>query len=91
MNIYDKIAYNILYYMDKLDKDEEFVKKSPNITAFEYLCGEAEITPRRLSTILKIGEKKRPTVNEVYRICTVLGIGIENIISNKVKYIESKD
>lgn len=86
MDIYDKVAYNILYYMDKLEKDEEFIKECPDITAFEYLCAKTKITPRRLSTILKIGAKRRTTLNEVYRICVVLGVGMGDIISNEVKY-----
>ena len=46
MDIYDKVAYNILYYMDKLERDEDFIKECPDITAFEYLCAKTKITPR---------------------------------------------
>lgn len=91
MNIYDKVACNILYYMDKLEKNEEFIKECSGMTAFEYLCNKTEISPKRLSTILNIGEKRRPTINEIYRISVVLGIGVENIISSEVKHIEKND
>lgn len=35
MNIYEKIAINILYYMDKLQKNEEFQKQYPGIASGE--------------------------------------------------------
>lgn len=88
MDIYDKVACNILYYMNKLEKNEEFIRECPGITAFEYLCVKTKITPKRLSTILKVGAKRRTTLNEVYRICVVLGVGMGDIISNEVKYID---
>ena len=47
MNIYEKIAINILYYMDKLQKDEEFQKQCPGITAGEYLVDKTGIKPKR--------------------------------------------
>lgn len=37
MDIYDKVAYNILYYMDELSKNENFLKAFPNMTIFEYI------------------------------------------------------
>ena len=88
MDIYDKVACNILYYMNKLEKNEEFIRECPGITAFEYLCVKTKITPKRLSTILKVGANRRTTLNEVYRICVVLGVGMGDIISNEVKYID---
>ena len=52
MNIYEKIAINILYYMDKLQNDEEFKKQCPGITAGEYLAVKTKIKPQRLNNIL---------------------------------------
>ena len=51
VNIYEKIAINILYYMDKLQTDEEFQKQCPGITAGEYLAVKTGIKPKRLKVI----------------------------------------
>lgn len=38
MDIYDKVAYNILYYMDEVSKNEKFIRAFPDMTIFEYMC-----------------------------------------------------
>lgn len=85
MDIYDKVAYNILYYMDELSKSEKFIIAFPDITIFEYICAKTNITPKRLAKILEIGAKRKTRIDEVYRISIALGVNINVIISNEVK------
>ena len=86
VNIYEKIAINILYYMDKLQKDEEFQKQCPGITAGEYLAVKTGIKPKKLNNILTGKGKTR--LDEVYKIAMVLNIKISDIITQEVKQIE---
>lgn len=86
MNIYEKIAINILYYMDKLQKDEEFQKQCPGITAGEYLVDKTGIKPKRLNNILTGKGKTR--LDEIYKIAMVLNMKISDIITQEVKRIE---
>lgn len=85
MDIYDKVAYNILYYMDELSKSEKFIGAFPDVTIFEYICAKTNITPKRLAKILEIGTKRKTRIDEVYRISIALGVNINEIISNEVK------
>ena len=87
MNIYEKIAINILYYMDKLQNDEEFKKQCPGITAGEYLAVKTKIKPQRLNNILAAKGKAR--IDEVYKIAIVLGVKVSDIITQAVKQIDS--
>ena len=86
MNIYEKIAMNILYYMDKLQNDEEFKKQCPGITAGEYLVVKTGIKPKRLNNILTAKGKAR--LDEVYKIAKVLNVKISDIITQEVKQID---
>ena len=86
MNIYEKIAINILYYMDKLQKDEEFQKQCSGITAGEYLVAKTGIKTKRLNNILN--RKGKTRLDEVYKIAMVLNIKISDIITQEVKQIE---
>lgn len=86
VNIYEKIAINILYYMDKLQKDEEFQKKCPGITAEEYLVVKTGIKPKRLNNILTGKGKTR--LDEVYKMAMVLNVKISDIITQEVKQVE---
>lgn len=85
MNIYEKIAMNILYYMDKLQNDEEFKKQCPGITAGEYLVVKTGIKPRRLNNILT--GKGKTKIDEVYKIAMVLNVKVSDIITQEVKRI----
>lgn len=87
MSIYEKIALNMLYYMDKLQKDEEFQKQCPGITAGEYLVVKTGIKAKRLNNILTAKGKAR--IDEVYKIAIVLGVRVSDIINQEVKQIES--
>lgn len=87
MSIYDKVALNILYYMDKLQKDEEFQNQCPGITAREYLVVKTGIKAKRLNNILTAKGKVR--IDEVYKIAIVLGVRVSDIINQEVKQIES--
>lgn len=49
VDIYKIIASNILYYIDLLEKDEEFKKQNPDITVIEYLLAITEIKPKKLN------------------------------------------
>ena len=86
MNIYEKIAVNFLYYMDKLQNNEEFQKQCPGITAGEYLVVKTGIKPKRLNNILTAKGKAR--INEVYRIAMVLNVRVSDIINQEVKKID---
>ena len=86
MNIYEKIAINILYYMDKLQNDEEFKKQCPSITAGEYLVVKTGIKPRRLNNILT--GKGKTKIDEVYKIAMVLNVKVSDIITQEVKRID---
>ena len=86
MNIYEKIAINILYYMDKLQKNEKFQKQCPDITAGEYLAVKTGIKPKRLNNILAAKGKAR--LDEVYKIAKVLNVKISDIITQEVKQID---
>lgn len=85
MDIYDKVAYNVLYYMDELSKSEKFIRAFPDMTIFEYICAKTNITPKRLAKILEIGAKRKTRIDEVYRISIALGMNVNEIISNEVK------
>ena len=85
MDIYDKVAYNILYYMDELSTNEKFIRAFPDMTIFEYICAKTDITPKRLTKILEIGTKRKTRIDEVYRISIALGVNVNEIISNEVK------
>ena len=86
MNIYEKIAVNILYYMDKLQNNEEFKKQCPDITAGEYLVVKTGIKPKRLNNILTAKGKAR--IDEVYRIAMVLNVKVSDIINQEIKKID---
>lgn len=83
MNIYEKVSANILYYMDKLQKSEEFQKQYPNITVEEYLTIETEIKPKRLDNILTAKGKAR--IDEIYVISLALNVKLSDIITHEVK------
>lgn len=78
MDIYKIIASNILYYIDLLEKDEEFKNQNPNITVIEYLSSVTQIKPKRLNNILNGTAKTR--IPEVYRIAIALNIKVENLL-----------
>lgn len=78
MDIYKIIASNILYYINLLEKDEEFKKQNPDITVIEYLLTITEIKPKRLSNILNEPSKTR--IPEIYRIAIALNIKVENLL-----------
>lgn len=85
MDIYDKVAHNILYYMDEVSKNEKFIRTFPDMTIFEYICAKTNITPKRLAKILEIGTTRKTRIDEVYRISIALGVNVNEIISNEVK------
>ena len=87
MNIYEKIAINILYYMDKLQNDEEFKKQCPGITAGEYLVVKTKLKPQRLKNILTAKAKAR--IDEIYAISIALNVKLSDIITHEVKQIDS--
>lgn len=87
MNIYDKVSVNILYYMDKLQKSEEFQKQYPNITVEEYLVTKTKIKPKRLSNILTT--KGKAKIDEIYAISLALNVKLSDIITHEVKHIDS--
>lgn len=82
MNIYQKIAINISYFVDKLNNDEVFKKENPNITVKEYLSLHTGIKINRLNNILKGTAKTR--IYEVYSISMVLGVKISDIITDEI-------
>lgn len=83
MNVYDRIATNILHNMKRLEEDEEFMKNCSFDTVFEYVSTRAQIKPKRLSKILEVGAKRRTTIYEVYKIAFVLNVPINDIITNE--------
>lgn len=87
MNIYEKVSANILYYMDKLQKSEEFQKQYSNIKVEEYLVVKTEINSKRLSNILTV--KGKAKIDEIYVISLALNVKLSDIITNDVKHIDS--
>lgn len=87
MNIYEKVSANILYYMDKLQKSEEFQKQYPNIKVEEYLVVKTKINSKRLSNILTV--KGKVKIDEIYVISLALNVKLSDIITNDVKHIDS--
>lgn len=83
MDIYQKIVVEIHKYIDKLDKDEEFKRNNPNITATEYLISEIDpdIKPQRLKNILE-GKTKRISLQEVCIICYWLNIEVTDLFKD---------
>lgn len=82
MNLQERIRFNILYYLGKIDADEEFNKKYPDITSTEYLIASLKdfIKPARVCNILS-GKAKRITLIEVEYIAHGLCINIEDLLS----------
>lgn len=87
MSIYEKIALNTLYYMDKLQKDKDFQSQCPGITVGEYLAVKTGIKAKRLNNILTAKGKAR--IDEVYKIAIVLGVRVSDIVNQEVKQIDS--
>ena len=86
MTIYESVALNIKFYMNKLENNITFKNECPNVTAFEYLIEKTEISPKRLNNI--ISGKARTRIDELYRISMVLGVRIDDILSKEVKKID---
>ena len=87
MTIYESIALNIKYYMNKLENSIEFKNECPNATVFEYITEKTEISSKRLNNILN--GKARTRIDELYLITKTLGVKIDDILSKEIKQIES--
>lgn len=83
MNIYEKVTKRILFYLEKMEKDIDFKKNNPNITAKEYLYNKVipNITSRRLSNLLN-GKAKLITLTELVYITQALNIEIYDLFKN---------
>ena len=71
MNVHDKVALNIINYLDsqKIHYEENKIKSYSN-----YLSKLTALKQKRLETILTVGAKRRITIMEVLAICDGLGI-----------------
>lgn len=87
MTIYESIALNIKFYMNELENSIEFKSEHPNVTVFEFLIEKTEISSKRLNNI--VNGKARTRIDELYIIAKALGIRIDDILSKKVKQIDS--
>ena len=83
MSLNEKIVYNILFYLDKMNNDDEFKRMCPGITAQEYLCTKVNpsIKPQRLINILNLNVK-RIRIDEIDIIAKVLGISTSELVKN---------
>ena len=81
MNINERIIYNILKQLDKMNKDEKFKERNPNILAQEYLYAKLQpyIKIKRLSNILN-GKAKRITLDELVHIANALNVRIHELV-----------
>ena len=70
-NIHDKIAINLINYLDS--KNIKYEEDKIKCYAM-YLSHETRLSYKRMETILTIGKKRRITVKEVLVICDSLGI-----------------
>lgn len=75
MDIYEKLTIKILFYLDEINKNDDFKKINPGITSQEYLYLKVNpnITQKRLANILN-GKAKRITLKELYIISNALNI-----------------
>lgn len=82
MNIYEKLGKNIGYYIENLNKDDEFKEAYPQIDALEYASTQSDIKIKRLNNI--ISGKAKIRIYELYKIAVVLGVEISDIITEDI-------
>ena len=71
MNVHDKVALNIIKYLDT----QNIEYKDNKIKEYSiYLSKVTALRQKRLETILSVGTKRRITIMEVLAICDGLQI-----------------
>lgn len=85
MNIYELIAYNIKFYIKKLENNLQFKKEHSNESYVEYISKLSGIKVRRLNNILST--KGYIRIDELGRIADALGIPIEKLVDDTLQDI----
>ena len=85
MNIYELIAYNIKFYIKKLENNLQFKKEHSNESYVEYISKLSGIKVRRLNNILST--KGYIRIDELGRIADELGIPIEKLVDDTLQDI----
>lgn len=87
----DIVAENIIYFMKQMDNNPQFHKDIKDLTVKQYICKYANVSERRLDTLLSIGKKRKSaTPEELHRIATVLAVPIYHLFYTKELKLNNK-
>ena len=81
MTIKEKIVRNIFLILEKMDKDDNFKERFPNISSLEYFYQNLQpfISTKRIVNILN-GKSKRITLEELIHIANALNVHLYELV-----------
>ena len=80
--IYERVAINLTYYINKLGNDQEVKKMLPNMKGIKLISSMTNITEKRLKNIMTL--KGYPKIEELTKISNAIGVPIQKLVEDEI-------